>query len=142
MGTPLSYNNRNNILFIYFVFLDGGKRKSDQTGGGETSGEKSGGSGAGGFSNMVKKIKGRGAITAAGTMMQKLQKDKGGGAAGGKGKDGSKKGGLSSIMSTLKMAKKKCVEEDYDDEYDEEDEDDLATDEGTFINISWVGERR
>ena len=73
---------------------------------------------------MVKKIKGRGAITAAGTMMQKLQKDKGGGAAGGK------KGGLSSIMSTLKMAKKKCVEEDYDDEYDEEDEDDLATDEG------------
>ena len=55
---------------------------------------------------------------------------KGGGAAGGKGKDGSKKGGLSSIMSTLKMAKKKCVEEDYDDEYDEEDEDDLATDEG------------
>ena len=33
-------------------------------------------------------------------------------------------------MSTLKMAKKKCVEEDYDDEYDEEDEDDLATDEG------------
>ena len=81
---------------------------------------------------MVKKIKGRGAITAAGTMMQKLQKDKGGGPAGGKGKEGSKKGGLSSIMSTLKMAKKKCVEEDYDDEYDEEDEDDLATDEGTF----------
>ena len=62
---------------------------------------------------MVKKIKGRAAITATGTMMQKLQKDKGGGAAGGKGKDGSKKGGLSSIMSTLKMAKKKCVEEDY-----------------------------
>ena len=51
MITPLSYYNRNNILFIYFViFLDGGKRKSDQSGGGETSGEKSGGSGAGGFS--------------------------------------------------------------------------------------------
>ena len=78
MITPLSYYNRNNILFIYFViFLDGGKRKSDQSGGGDTSGEKSGASGAGGFSSMVKKIKGRGAITAAGTMMQKLQKDKG-----------------------------------------------------------------
>ena len=76
--TPLSYYNRNNILFIYFViFLDGGKRKSDQSGGGDTSGEKSGASGAGGFSSMVKKIKGRAAITATGTMMQKLQKDKG-----------------------------------------------------------------
>ena len=39
--TPLSYYNRNNILFIYFViFLDGGKRNSDQSGGGDTSGEK------------------------------------------------------------------------------------------------------
>ena len=38
-------------------------------------------------------------------------------------------------MSTLKMAKKKCVEEDYDDEYDEEDEDDLATDEGNGLGF-------
>ena len=33
------------------------------------------------------------------------------------------------------MAKKKCVEEDYDDEYDEEDEDDLATDEGNGLGF-------
>ena len=75
-------------------------------------------------------MKGRAAISAAGALAQKLQKDKG---FGGKGDGSSKKGtGLATTVTTLTTLKKKFVEDDEDDDedYDEDEYDDLASDEG------------
>ena len=104
-------------LYIHFVVLDGAKRKSTE-GSGSGAAEN-------GFSRMAKKIKGRGALTAAGTLVTKLTKEKGGGKP--------EKKGLATTVSTVSMLKKKFVEDDFDDDFDEEEEfDDLASDEGEF----------
>ena len=62
---------------FFIVVLDGGKQ-----------GSAGGGEGSAGFSKMVKKMKGRAAISAAGALVQKLKTDKG---FGGKGDGSSKK---------------------------------------------------
>ena len=99
----LLFDYLNQSPFIHFVVLDGAKRKSAE-GGGEN----------GGFSKMAKKVKGRGALTAAGTLVTKLSS---------KEKVGPKpeKKGLATTVSTVSMLKKKFVEDDFDDDFDDID---------------------